>query len=77
MAKKNDVTIKACAMEKAQVPVRFEMLAEDYQRLERQARKLGLSKASYAKMCVMKGIGRTRKKEARGDAPLLSRTVTP
>jgi hypothetical protein len=36
--------------------VRLELPMEDYKRLERQARKLGLTKASYARMKVMQGI---------------------
>jgi hypothetical protein len=36
--------------------VRLELPIGDYRRLERQARKLGLTKASYARMIVMKGI---------------------
>lgn len=58
MARKRAPKVAAIQEEpvQTQVPIRFEMPAEEYQELSRQARKLGLSKASYAKMLVMKAV---------------------
>jgi len=38
------------------VPMRFMMPREEYDELGRQARKLGLSKSSYAKMLIMEQV---------------------
>jgi hypothetical protein len=38
--------------------VRLELTPDDYTRLERRARALGLTKASYARMAVMKQLHR-------------------
>ncbi len=38
------------------VPMRFMMPREEYDELSRQARKLGLSKSSYAKMLIMEQV---------------------
>ncbi len=51
-----DVTIESSAARRADVPMRFMMPRPEYDELSRQARKLGLSNASYAKMLVMKGV---------------------
>ena len=51
-----EVQASPAQQEKAQMAVRLELPMEDYRRLERQARKLGLTRASYARMKVMQGI---------------------
>ncbi len=56
MARKRAPKVPAIQEEKAQMAVRLELPIADYRRLERQARKLGLTKASYARMAVMKTI---------------------
>jgi hypothetical protein len=56
MAKKRAPKMPAIQEEKSAMAVRLELPMADYQRLERQARKLGLTKASYARMKVMQGI---------------------
>lgn len=42
------------------VPMRFMMPGPEYEELSRQARKLGLSNSSYAKMLVMKCVAETK-----------------
>lgn len=42
------------------VPMRFMMPRPEYDELSRQARKLGLSNSSYAKMLVMKCVAETK-----------------
>ena len=56
MARKRAPKVPAIQEEKATMAVRLELPTEDYRRLEKQARKLGLTKASYARMKVMQGI---------------------
>jgi hypothetical protein len=56
MVRKRAPKVPAIQEPKAQMAVRLELPIEDYRRLEHQARKLGLTKASYARMAVMKTI---------------------
>ena len=56
MARKRASKVPVIEEPKAQMAVRLELPIADYRRLERQARKLGLTKASYARMAVMKTI---------------------
>jgi hypothetical protein len=48
--------VEAIPEDRSAMAVRLELPMEDYLRLEKQARKLGLTKASYARMKVMQGI---------------------
>jgi len=63
MAKNKDVITSTSDESKVQVPVRFMMLAEDYKRLEQQAKRFRISKASCAKMLLMKAIEAEEKEQ--------------
>jgi len=54
MARKRAPEVPASQEEKAQMAVRLELPIADNRRLERQARTLGLTKASKVRMAVMK-----------------------
>ncbi len=41
---------------KAMKAVRLELLERDYERLEHEAEKLGLTKASYARMVILEKL---------------------
>ena len=56
MAKKRVPPMPATQEVSTEVPMRFMMPRPEYDELSRQARKLGLSKASYAKMLVMEQV---------------------
>jgi hypothetical protein len=56
MAAKRVSKVQATQQEKTQMAVRLELPIGDYQRLERHARALGLTKASYARMAVMERL---------------------
>lgn len=56
MARKRAPKVPAIQEVKTEVPMRFMMPLPEYEELSRQARKLGLSKASYAKMLVMEQV---------------------
>jgi hypothetical protein len=55
-ASKRAPEVAAILEEKAQTAVRLELPIADYRRLERQARMLEFTKASYARMAVMKTV---------------------
>jgi hypothetical protein len=63
MAKKRTPKMQTTQDEKTQMAVRLELPIGDYQRLERQAKALGLTKASYARMAVMKSLKADEEKE--------------
>jgi hypothetical protein len=65
MAKKGAKNVIATRDEKAAKAVRLELPIADYQRLERHARKLGLNRASFARMAVLKAIGEADEEERR------------
>lgn len=48
-----------------QWPIRFEMPDEEYQEMTKQARKIGLSKASYAKMLVMRAVAEEKERSGK------------
>jgi hypothetical protein len=56
MAKKKASKVEAVQEERAARPVRLDLAEVDHDRLENQARKLGLSKSSYARMAVLERI---------------------
>ena len=56
MAKKRSKPVEAIQEERATRPVRLDLSEADHDRLEDQARKLGLSKSSYARMAVLERI---------------------
>lgn len=56
MAKKAGKKMSAVQTEKETKPVRLEMNVEDYVRLDRAARRRGLSKAAYARMTILKEL---------------------
>jgi hypothetical protein len=58
MAKKKAAKVEAEVIqeERAARPVRLDLAEIDHDRLETQARKLGLSKSSYARMAVLERI---------------------
>ncbi|WP_165076098.1 hypothetical protein [Paludisphaera rhizosphaerae] len=45
-------------------PVRLDLKPEDYERLERQAEKRGLNKASYARMIVLERLSADERLES-------------
>jgi hypothetical protein len=58
MAKKAGAkTVQTATRKRKGVAVRLEMDPEDIERLERVARRLGLSRASFARMAVLARIG--------------------
>ncbi len=61
MARKRAPEGPAIQEEKAQMAVRLELTIADYRWLERQARKLELTKALYAWMAVMKTVSADEK----------------
>ncbi len=56
MARKRADKMRATQEPKTAMAVRLELPMEDYKRLEKQCRKLGLTKASYSRMAVMKAL---------------------
>lgn len=50
--------------ERTQMAVRLELPMADYKRLEKRARELGLTKASYARMAVMERIKADEERDA-------------
>jgi hypothetical protein len=56
MAKKRVTKVTETKEAKTEAPMRFMMPLPEYEELSRQARKVGLSKASYAKMLVMEQV---------------------
>ena len=62
MAKKKAEKMPATQEVTSEVPMRFMLPGPEYEELGRQARKIGLSKSSYAKMLVMEQIA-VRKKQ--------------
>jgi hypothetical protein len=54
MAKKGAKSVITTPEVKAAKAVRLELPLPDYQRLERHARKLGLNRASFARMAVLR-----------------------
>jgi hypothetical protein len=52
MAKKRAPKVTATKEEKATRPVRLDLGADDHERLERCARRFGLSKSSYVRMAL-------------------------
>jgi hypothetical protein len=67
MAKKGAPKVPAIA-EKTAKAVRLELPLIDYQRLERQARKLGLNRASFARMAVLRVMQEADEEERRKGA---------
>jgi hypothetical protein len=54
--KKRAAKVEATKEERATRPVRLDLSPTDHERLERCARRLGLSKSSYARMAVLERI---------------------
>jgi hypothetical protein len=65
MAKKGAKPVIATPEVKAAKAVRLELPLSDYQRLERHARKLGLNRASFARMAVLRMIDQADEDERR------------
>jgi hypothetical protein len=65
MAKKGAKNVIATREEKSAKAVRLELPLSDYQRLERHARKLGLNRASFARMAVLRVLDQTDEEERR------------
>jgi hypothetical protein len=63
MAKKRAAKVEAVIVERSGKPVRLDLAEPDFDRLERIARSMGLTKASYARMAV---IERMRADESKG-----------
>jgi hypothetical protein len=53
MAKKRAAKVEAVKVERNGKPVRLDLPDPDFERLERVAKKMGLTKASYARMAVL------------------------
>lgn len=56
MAKKKDPKVQATADDRMTKPVRLDLSEADFERLEKCAKEKGLTKASYARMAVLKEI---------------------
>lgn len=56
-------TAKAGAVDKATKPVRLDLTLEDHERLERLAKRHGLSKTSYVRLAL---FGRMEQDETKG-----------
>jgi hypothetical protein len=54
MAKKGAKKVIATHEEKTSMAVRLELPIADYQRLETHARRLGLNRASFARMAILR-----------------------
>jgi hypothetical protein len=63
MARKRAKKVTTTQQERVGRPVRLDLTEEVHDRLERQASKLGLSKASYARMAVMERLQADEEKE--------------
>jgi hypothetical protein len=64
MAKKQ--TPKAIQEKKLLMAIRLELPIADYHRLEQQARQLGLTRASYARMAVLQRVRADEVKASNG-----------
>jgi hypothetical protein len=56
MARKQAKKVQATQPIRTGRPVRLDLTDEDHERLERQAKRRGLSKASYARMAVLERL---------------------
>lgn len=65
MAKKRGQKVPATAEKGTDKPVRLVLGEDDHERLERQAKRLGLSKAAYARMALMRAIENDERTEDR------------
>lgn len=65
MAKKRAPKMPATIEKATEKPVRLMLGEDDHERLERQAKRLGLSKAAYARMALMKTIEGDERTEGR------------
>lgn len=63
MAKKRATKVEVVKVERSGKPVRLDLADPDFERLERVAKHMGLTKASYARMAVLERI---RTDEAKG-----------
>lgn len=64
MAKKGVPKVAATAAP-AKMAIRLELPIADYERVERRARKLGLNRASYARMAVLRTLQQDEEEEQR------------
>jgi hypothetical protein len=62
MAKKRAPKVTETPRTRAGIAVRLELRKEDFDRLEKQARKRGLTKASYSRMAVIERISADEEK---------------
>lgn len=58
--------MQAAITERATRPVRLDLTIEDHERLERCAKRYGISKSSYVRMTLFKGMESDESNERRG-----------
>jgi hypothetical protein len=56
MAKKRANKVEAVQAQRTSKPIRLDLPPDDFERLERCAKKKGLTKSSYARMAVLEYI---------------------
>jgi hypothetical protein len=63
MARKRVKKVTAASQQRVGRPVRLDLTDEVHERLQRQADKLGLNKASYARMALMERLQADEEKD--------------
>lgn len=65
MAKKGPKMQATTPYKRSGIAVRLELKPEDFERLERQAQKLGLNKASYSRMAVLGRLAEDEREDSK------------